>query len=198
MGVFAFTKTDMRAFFIVAAYVFLAAATGETAGYSVCPCCGRTLSQGGGGVGSATGGDLTGQPGAPTTPGAPGPGANPGGNSAADRWVNGLGTSSMGRCGEYGRQLVGHITGDNYFFNGIGGAASSADGYLMRSGHFDRVQDTGVYSNGDTRIYQGGKKGYGHWETYYNGGWYSDFQQKGALTGNIGSYYSSAQLYRLK
>ena len=119
-------------------------------------------------------------------------------NPRADAFTNSLGNRSMSQCGRYRRQVVGAITGDPYFNRQIGGHASSGGTYLVNSGRFTPRVNNGIYNNGDTRIYQGGRNGYGHRETYYNGNWYSDFKQSGPLTSKVGSYYSSATLYRIK
>lgn len=158
-------------------------------------------SQGGaaGGAANASPGNQTGGGSDLTSP-PPASSVHGGGteNSSADAFANSLPSKSGGQCAQYGRQLVGKITGDSYFNQGVGnGGAASAGSYLTDSGHFTPSADNGVYNNGDTRLYQGGRQGYGHWETYYKGNWYSDFQQQGPLTSNVGKNYSSAQLYRL-
>lgn len=121
-----------------------------------------------------------------------------GGNAKADQFVANLGTQSTGQCGKYGRQLLGDITGNSTFNNnGIpGGKASGAGPWLEQNG-MHPIADTGQYQDADTRIYQGGRDGNGHWETYYKGSWHSDFNQQRSGVHNIGSYYTGAQLYRV-
>lgn len=126
-------------------------------------------------------------------------------HSAARDFINNtIGSrGSTSDCASFGRRLVGALTGSNYFDQGLGITgtpyASMGGQYLKGSGLYSELPvDPGSYQDGDTRIYQGGSGGKGHWETYYQGSWYSDHRQNSAYTHNIGSYYSGAKVYRLR
>jgi hypothetical protein len=123
---------------------------------------------------------------------------------ARDFITNTIGSrGSSGDCASFGRRLVGALTGSSYFNQGLGITgtpyASMGGQYLLGSGLYSKLPvDPGAYQDGDTRIYQGGSGGKGHWETYYQGAWYSDHRQSSAYTHNIGNYYSGATVYRLR
>jgi hypothetical protein len=125
-------------------------------------------------------------------------------SSARDFITNTIGSrGSSGDCASFGRRLVGALTGSSYFNQGLGITgtpyASMGGQYLLGSGLYSKLPvDPGAYQDGDTRIYQGGSGGKGHWETYYQGAWYSDHRQSSAYTHNIGNYYSGATVYRLR
>jgi hypothetical protein len=125
-------------------------------------------------------------------------------SAALDFITNTIGSrGSSSDCASFGRRLVGALTGSNYFNQGLGITgtpyASMGGQYLLGSGLYRQLPvDPGGYQDGDTRIYQGGSGGMGHWETYYQGGWYSDHRQASAYTHNIGNYYSGATVYRLR
>lgn len=123
---------------------------------------------------------------------------------ARDFITNTIGSrGSSGECASFGRRLVGALTGSSYFNQGLSITgtpyASMGGQYLLDSGLYSKLPvDPGAYQDGDTRIYQGGSGGKGHWETYYQGAWYSDHRQSSAYTHNIGNYYSGATVYRLR
>jgi hypothetical protein len=123
---------------------------------------------------------------------------------ARDFITNTIGSRrSSGACASFGRRLVGALTGSSYFNQGLGSTgtpyASMGGKYLLGSGLYSKLPvDPRAYQDGDTRIYQGGQGGKGHWETYYQGVWYSDHRQSSAYTAKIGTYYSEATVYRLR
>jgi hypothetical protein len=109
--------------------------------------------------------------------------------------------SRDGDCGRGTRQIIGALTNNSYFSNGlsIGGSAfagslSTGNNYLQNSGYYNTA--TSIPSNyvpqiGD--VVSGTNSGAGHVQVYIgNGKWVSDFTQNGYLTN-----YGNLKLHRM-
>jgi hypothetical protein len=109
--------------------------------------------------------------------------------------------SRDGDCGRGTRQIIGALTNNSYFSNGIGiggsafaGSLSTSNNYLQNSGYYNTA--TSIPSNyvpqiGD--VVSGTNSGAGHVQVYIgNGKWVSDFTQNGYLTN-----YGNLKLHRM-
>jgi len=114
-----------------------------------------------------------------------------GGISASEYAAN---SSSTGQCGVGARGILGALTNNSYFSQGIGAGGSSDAGslaigggnnYLTNSGQFNAPQpmDPNALSDpssipvGTTVVSQGGHTGAGHIQVWSGSGWVSNFSQ---------------------
>lgn len=118
-------------------------------------------------------------------------------------------TSRDGNCGIGARSILGGLTNNPAFAQGLGGNASTlstGNNYLQNSGMFNPPvsmpsnykNDPSQWQVGDTISSTGGGKGQGHVQVWTGKAWVSDFTQaNGILNSSHGVPYGDFNLHRM-
>jgi hypothetical protein len=108
--------------------------------------------------------------------------------------------SNTGLCATGVRQMIGGMTNNSYFSQGIGaggspnaGSLSSGNRYLQNSGYYNEPTSVPAgYTPQKGDVISGTSAGAGHVQVYDGKNWVSDFTQKGVLTN-----YGNLTLHRM-